>query len=694
MQLIRTPRTSAARRRIAVVSLGVLVVALIPGLATAGHGLATLASSNFEIDINANLKNDDGGTWKDWADLAHPTGPELRATDLATGQNDNSYKGGVKEDTACPGETTGSIPNNKSDLLTFHVYEEAGAGTHPGFLNLAWSRVSDPSGTTLMDFEFNQSGTTCADSPNKLRTAGDLLIEYAIDQGGARADLTARTWSGSAWGAPLDIDAPSAKCPDGDTSNDVGGVDLGPCAVGTINSGAIPFAESDGLITEGQKDERTFGEAQVDLRLIFDSTKCTSFGSAMLKSRSSDAFTSQLKDFISPVGIDLKNCGKVIIRKQTDPDESSNTTQFKYTKSFGTDPGTSNNFQLTDDGVQTFNNVLFGSGYTVRELLGTDLPTGWDFVNVNCSASTGVTPTSIVGAVVTFAIDSETDILDCTYTNRARGTIIIEKVTSDGFGAFGFTSTASAGPPAVSALSPASWTLTTTAAGAGGKVSRTFSDLVPGKYNSAETVPTGWNLTSATCDDLSPVSAIDVSAGETVTCTFTNARERGAILITKTRKHAQATTPSADPHNGVTFTVTGGSAGTTGVTGVTGSGTNAAGKVCIDNLVVSSLAGNYTVTETVPTGYVALSTNPRTGVVVTEGTCSSGAVPLTFENMPLTNVTVSVDSQVNGGTASTIDCTPLSATGNDAVTGTNGDGSHTVLDLQPQTLVCEIVIDP
>ncbi|MGH3371145.1 MAG: hypothetical protein ACRDPR_14220, partial [Nocardioidaceae bacterium] len=118
MQLIRTPRTSAARRRIAVVSLGVLVVALIPGLATAGHGLATLASSNFEIDINANLKNDDGGTWKDWADLAHPTGPELRATDLATGQNDNSYKGGVKEDTACPGETTGSIPNNKSDLLT------------------------------------------------------------------------------------------------------------------------------------------------------------------------------------------------------------------------------------------------------------------------------------------------------------------------------------------------------------------------------------------------------------------------------------------------------------------------------------------------------------------------------------------------------------------------------------------------
>ena len=52
----------------------------------------------------------------DWATVA-----EQRQTDAPTGQNDDSYQGGVKEDTACPGETTGSIPNNKSDLLTFHV---------------------------------------------------------------------------------------------------------------------------------------------------------------------------------------------------------------------------------------------------------------------------------------------------------------------------------------------------------------------------------------------------------------------------------------------------------------------------------------------------------------------------------------------------------------------------------------------
>ena len=47
-------------------------------------------------------------------------------SDLATGQNDDSYQGGAKEDDACPGTTTGSIPNNKSDLLTFGAYVEPG----------------------------------------------------------------------------------------------------------------------------------------------------------------------------------------------------------------------------------------------------------------------------------------------------------------------------------------------------------------------------------------------------------------------------------------------------------------------------------------------------------------------------------------------------------------------------------------
>jgi Prealbumin-like fold domain len=661
-----TLRTSSprARARWGFLFGGVAMMLVLFGTAVlAAHPEASLAGSNFELDVDANLKLDDGAPSIDWASLAHPNGPERRATDVATGQNDDSYKGGVKEDTACPDETTGSIPNNKSDLLTFSVYEEPGSGTHPGFLHLAWSRVTDPSGTTLMDFEFNQSSTGCAIGPNNLRTAGDLLIEYAIDQGGSRAELTARVWSGTAWGPPSDLDVPSATC---------GG---GPCAAGTINQSVIPFGESDGLITTGQKEARTFGEASIDLRLIFQPDKCTTFGSAMIKSRSSDSFTSQLKDFISPLDIELTNCGRVIIRKQTDPDESPNATEFGYTKAFATDPTTANTFTLTDDGVQTFNGVLFGTGYTVTEDV---IPSGWDFVSVNCSASTGVTPT-IAGAQVTFAIDDEDDVLDCTYTNRARGTIIVEKVTDDGFGSFDFTS---------NTLSPSAFSLTTTAAGAAGKDSETFLDLSPGTYDVGETVPAGWNLVSGMCDDGSTPASIGLSGGETVTCTFHDARERGAIEITKTRKHA-ASGSGDHPQVGVTFTITGGELPAAGVTAVT----LADGKVCVSGLVVSSLVGDYTVTETVPTGYVAKSTNPQTATVA-EGTCASGPALVSFQNMPLTNITVSVDSQVDGGTASTIDCTLSDTSIASGSTAANGDGSVTASNLEPGTYVCTIVVDP
>jgi hypothetical protein len=397
------------RARLAFAGALVVGCALVPAIATASHPEASLAGSNFEIDVDANLKVDDAAPSIDWAGVT-----EIRATDKVNGTGDNSYAGGVKEDTACPGATTDSIPPNKSDLLSFHVYREPGAGTHPGFLNLAWSRVTEPTGTTLMDFEFNQSSTQCDSGPNVVRTAGDLLIEYSIDQGGSRADITGRTWTGSAWSTAQDLDQ-STAC---------GG---GPCAAGTINSSPIPAADSDGL---GAKSARTFGEAQIDLRLIFQADKCTSFGSAMLKSRSSDAFTSQLKDFVSPVPINLQNCGQVIIRKQTIPDQDPNTTEFGYTKAFTTDPTSVNTFTLMDDGVKDYGKtVVFGSGYTVVEDV---IPANWAFDHLDCTASTGVTP-SINGATVTFGIDADTDVLDCTYFNELQqGALRILKNSTKG----------------------------------------------------------------------------------------------------------------------------------------------------------------------------------------------------------------------------------------------------------------------
>jgi hypothetical protein len=48
-----------------------------------------------------------------------------------------------------------------------------------------------------------------------------------------------------------------------------------------------------------------------------------------------------------------------------------------------------------------------------------------------------------------------------------------------------------------------------------------------------------WDPTDSSCDDGSPVSAVDLAPGETVTCTFVNTK-RGRILID------QVTLPSGD----------------------------------------------------------------------------------------------------------------------------------------------------
>jgi hypothetical protein len=642
--------------KVAIAALSVLALGIVAVPALASHPEESLPGSNFEIDTNANLKVDDIADPQvsiDWASV-----DEERNNDTPSGQNDNSYSGGAKEDDTCHATTTGSIPNNKSDLLSFGAYVEPEANG-PGFLNLFWTRVQEPSGTTLMDFELNQSSTDCGNGVNPVRTVGDLLIEYRLEQGGATATIKVREWSGSAWGAAVDL-----------TSLDP------QQAAGTINSTSIPVAESDGLSTTNPISPRTFGEAQLDLDFVFDEGTCESFGSAFIKSRASDAFTSQLKDFIAPVPVNITNCGTVIIRKQTDPTSDPATTQFGYTKAFGTDPASENTFSLGHGESKTFNNVLIGSGYTVNE---TSQPAGWDFDNVNCGASTGVTPT-INGSLVTFAIDNSTDILDCTYTNKARGTIIVEKITDDGFGSFEFTS---------GTLTPSPFTLTTTAAGDAGKDSETFSNLIPGTYDVAETVPAGWNLVSSTCSDGSDPASIGLGAGETVTCTFHDARETGAIEITKTRKHA-AEGPGDHPHAGVTFTVTGGSLPAGGVTVVT----NAQGIACVDGLQLSSVVGvgNYVVTESVPVGYNA-SPSSDTVTVTTESSCGDGneAAAGPFSNTPLTDVSITVGSQVPGGTATVVDCND-----NDLDGTTDADGNRTFsdTDLEPQVITCTITIDP
>ena len=531
-------------------ALGAGAVLVISGLvsampALASHPEVSLSGSNFEIDTDANLKVDDAGSL-DWASVS-----EVRKADTASGQNDESFGQGTKEDTPVPSVVTGGIPPNKSDLKFFGIHQE-GSGSS-GFLNLFWSRVQDPSGTTNMDFEFNQSQTASANGVTPVRTANDLLIQYDLSNGGVNPTISISKWVTT--GTKADCEASNTlPCWGHKTA-------LATDAAGSINTSAIPAADSDGL---GAQDPRTFGEAQLRLSALFPPGSCFSFGSAYLKSRSADTFTSALKDFVPPAPVNITNCGSVKINK-------------------------------TDD----LGAPLAGAEFTLYK------------DNAPIGGARGAEDT-----VTTFKC-----------TTAATGTC-------------------------------------------------TIGSVLAGEYWVVETVTPAGHDTAAD-------QHVTVVAGVTtpVEVTFVNPRQTGAILVTKTRKHA-ASGSGSHPQAGVTFTVNG-----------TSKLTDANGQVCFDGL----LFGSYSVTETVPAGYAADGATTKTVVVNNKASCTDSPYSgetVAFGNTPLTNLSVSVDSQIDGGTASTIVCTGPDGQVASGSTGANGDGSASVSDLKPGTYTCTVVIDP
>jgi len=271
--------------------------------ATASH----LTGSNFEIDTNANLRVDGAAPCIDWLNDANTTlrSGVLVKQDKASGGTDDSFGQGTKEDDANPTIVQGSIPPNKSDLKTFAVFTETNGSAK--FLELFWSRVQNPSGTTNMDFELNQkfcdpsaTPTNCANNGSgvtpetPVRTLHDKLITYDLSRGGTVPTISIRDWNGSAWGPATVISG---------TAN--------PLAIGSVNTTDIPAS---GNGDQGAQSAFTFGEAAVSFAALFPpgSGQCGLFGSAYLKSRSSDSFTSEVKDFIAPERVTITNCATIV----------------------------------------------------------------------------------------------------------------------------------------------------------------------------------------------------------------------------------------------------------------------------------------------------------------------------------------------------------------------------------------------
>ena len=145
------------------------------------------------------------------------------------------------------------------------------------------------------------------------------------------------------------------------------------------------------------------------------------------------------------------------------------------------------------------------------------VPTGWQQTGATCD--NGDAP-----AAITL---ENGEWVACTFSHRKAGQIIVEKQTLPDGATQMFDFTTAYGPFALS-----------------DGQRNTSAYLAPGVYGVAETLPAGWLQTEATCDDGSAPQAIDLSGGETVTCTFTNARLSLSLALSPTP--GSVTAPGGD----------------------------------------------------------------------------------------------------------------------------------------------------
>jgi hypothetical protein len=491
------------RRHTAIAS--VLVFAAAVG--TAIPVIADLTGSSFEVTDGNLVVDTEGNT--DWINAPNRS----IGVDAEQTSSDDSYKGGAKHDAVCPDAEMGGIPPNKDDLTRLYVASERNNGDV--FVYMAWERFLDRNSTASahMGFEFNQGSTPCGGkSKNIVRTPGDILVLYDLE-GGGKPQFTLLHWVTA--GAATQCKAANAVPCWG--NEQVLGDDV---AQGEVNRSA-PITDPVGPNAPRMLNfNHMFGEAAINLTDagVLDPDNCQGFGRASLGSRSSgNSFVSTQKDFVAPIPVDLQNCGTIVIKKETNPDEDPNATDFGFAITDGTTPTT---FSLKDDGTQTFTDAKQGQ-YTVTE---DDPGAGWDLTGLSCdSAAT----TDLGTRTATFDLDAG-ETVTCTYTNRKRGTIVVAKQTDPGGlpDSFGFT----AGSP----LDPGTFTLQDDG-------TRVYSNVVPGTYTVDEDPKDGFALTELTCVDPSSDSGADalnarravfeVGAGETVQCTFFNQQTHNVIVL-------------------------------------------------------------------------------------------------------------------------------------------------------------------
>lgn len=198
--------------------------------------------------------------------------------------------------------------------------------------------------------------------------------------------------------------------------------------------------------------------------------------------------------------------GHVIIQKDAVSDSDQ---EFTFNNDFGN--GNNPTFILVDDstsGLPSYNAEILPGTYVVTE---NSVP-GWKPDGTTCDMGETVDNIDVgPGETVT-----------CKFTNEKLAKITVVKNAIGGDATFDFMTTGVGFGPSAQ--------LTTVA----GTASEAFANLDPDlTYTIAETsVPAGWAMTNAICDNGDPINNITPNAGEEITCTFTNNKPVAQIDVT------------------------------------------------------------------------------------------------------------------------------------------------------------------
>lgn len=354
-------------------------------------------------------------------------------TEAASG-NELGWKSGQKLDAACPNLVNKASVPNKDDFTDIAQYNEQDSATPPNTYIYGAEIRATANGSSSGNLELNQQADptgTC----QIFRTAGDKLIAFDFQNGGASLSFHALTWitpqnltiGGN--NGTCDIGNDTAPCWGAHVLTAGAGITVGGC--GSVTANDVEGCANQSTITAAANGlsgnalaVNQFAEFGVNLTKALQLTGCFPVTQEVWESRSSgSSFTSNPED-IEILNHKINNCGEIKIIKNTNP--LGQNQAFGYSTTGGLTPST---FSLNDNGdtaggqfgtnTQDYSAVPAGA-YTVTENAS---PDGYTFQSLSCSADSGsgssATPTTASSSTETASITlTANGIVTCTYVNQ------------------------------------------------------------------------------------------------------------------------------------------------------------------------------------------------------------------------------------------------------------------------------------